>query len=80
MAAVLIVDSSSDSSNPYASSLRDSGFDVVVVPTAEQACAAAETVCPEVVVALFMVKSHRTAASRSPDTCAPGRRSTTSPL
>ncbi len=51
MAAVLIVDSSSDSSDPYVSSLRDSGFDVVVVPTAEQACAAADSVCPEVVVA-----------------------------
>jgi CheY-like chemotaxis protein len=51
MAAVLIVDSSSDQCDPYVSSLRESGFEVVVVPTAEQACTAAETLCPEVVVA-----------------------------
>jgi two-component system, cell cycle response regulator DivK len=51
MAAVLIVDSSSDQCDPYVSSLRDSGFEVVVVPTAEQACAAVESLCPEVVVA-----------------------------
>jgi DNA-binding response OmpR family regulator len=51
MAFVLIVDSSSDQSHPYVSSLRDSGFEVLVVPSAEQARTAVESQCPEVVVA-----------------------------
>jgi DNA-binding response OmpR family regulator len=51
MAAVLIVDSSSAQSEPYVASLRDSGFEVLVVPTAEQACTAADDLCPEIVLA-----------------------------
>jgi CheY-like chemotaxis protein len=51
MAAVLIVDSSSDQYDAYVSGLRESGFEVVVVPTAEQACTAVESLCPAVVLA-----------------------------
>jgi CheY-like chemotaxis protein len=51
MPAVLVVDSSLAQSDPYIDSLRDSGFDVLVVPTAEQACTAADELSPELVLA-----------------------------
>ncbi|MEN3337166.1 MAG: two-component system, OmpR family, phosphate regulon response regulator PhoB [Acidobacteriota bacterium] len=51
MSAVLIVDSSSEGEEPYVGCLRASGFEVLVVPTPEEACAAADRVCPEVVLA-----------------------------
>jgi CheY-like chemotaxis protein len=51
MAAVLMVDSSCPYPHSYVDVLRASGFDVVVVPTVEDACTVVDDVSPEIVMA-----------------------------